>query len=64
MNDNDFIFPKWLCKLLSYIAVFTCGAYTYAAVRGNPPELNRVILTCLFGLMFYIGSLNFKQSKQ
>jgi hypothetical protein len=62
MNE-DFIFPRWLCRLLSYISVFTCGAYAYAAIHGHPPELYRVVLTCLFGIMFFVASINLK-SKQ
>lgn len=54
---SDKMLPKWLCKLLSYITVFTCGGYAYAATHGNPPESYRVVLTCVFGLMFFILSL-------
>ena len=54
---NDFIFPKWLSKLLSYLSVFTCGMYAYAAKLGNPPEIYRVVLTVTFGIMFYVQSL-------
>lgn len=49
--------PKWLAKLLSHIAAFNCGAYVYAAIHGNPPEIYRVITTIFMGVMFYIMSL-------
>lgn len=54
---NDFIFPRWLCRLLSYILTFICGAYAYGALHGNPPESYRVVITIFFGLMFFILSL-------
>lgn len=59
MNSN-FIFPKWLCRLLSYLSTFTCGMYAYGAGHGNPPEAYRVVLTISFGLMFFIASLDIK----
>ena len=55
--DNDFIFPKWLCRVFSYVAVFTCGAYTYGAVNGKPPTADHVVPTIVFGLFFFILSL-------
>lgn len=58
---NDFPFPRWLCRFLSYLSCFTCGGYAYAAVHGNPPETYRVVITIGFGLMFFIASTNFKK---
>jgi hypothetical protein len=31
--------------------------YALSAVKGNPPELYRVVMTVGFGLMFFIASL-------
>lgn len=49
--------PKWLCKILSYMAVFLYGGYTYSHFHGNSVELHHWILTGLFGIFFYVGSL-------
>lgn len=39
--------------LLSYVAVFTLGGYTYGATRGlETIEPHRWVITTLFGLMF------------
>ena len=45
-------------KFLSYVAAFTYGAYTYAALHGNCPKASSWILTGFFGTMFYIMSLS------
>lgn len=50
------LLPKWLSMLLSYIFVFTLGAYVYGTTHGNTPELYRWILTCSFGLLFFFDA--------
>ena len=62
--SDDFIFPRWLCRLMSYISTFTCGMYAYGASHGNVPETYRVVLTICFGLMFFVASLKFKQNNK
>jgi surface polysaccharide O-acyltransferase-like enzyme len=55
---NEFPFPKWLCRILSHISAFTIGIYCYNQLTLDKPiELHRWLLTILFGLMFFIGSL-------
>lgn len=62
MNDDKFIFPKWLCRLLSYISAFTYGLYCYSSIHGNPIEIHRWVMTGGFGIMFYLASLTPKQT--
>jgi hypothetical protein len=62
MNDMN-VFPRWLCKLLSYISTFTLGMYVYASTHGVVIEGYRWIATILFGTIFYICSLPKKQKK-
>lgn len=55
---NESTFPKWLAKMLSYIAIFGIGAYACATFRYHQPiELYRWILTSVFGIFFYFLSL-------
>jgi len=60
MND-DFPFPRWLCRILSHLAAFTIGVYAYSTFNGQPVEDYRWALTGLFGLMFFVGSLKFEK---
>lgn len=48
------IFPRWLSTILSYLAAFIVGAYTYGFFNGHKPQLHQWILTIGFGIIFYL----------
>jgi hypothetical protein len=56
MNDN-FIFPRWLCAILSYLNAFLLGGYCYKIKTGGSVEWYEWVVTIVFGIWFYYMSL-------
>lgn len=49
---------KGFFRFMSYVSAFTYGAYSYAALNGNPPKIHQWILTGIFGIMFFLMSIS------
>lgn len=56
------LFPKWVCKLLSYLCVFILGIYTYACQYGSREISARDwVVAGGFGMLFFWMSVNDKK---
>jgi CDP-diglyceride synthetase len=52
---NDRTFPRWVSKLLAFMAAFMLGAYLTQEFKFDQPvEAYKYIITFVFGLMFYL----------